>query len=451
MSTIKKIIAREMFDSRADITLEVDVILDDGSIGRSMIPTGTSVGKHEVVELRDNDSRRFGGKGLLKAINAVTEIIQPALLGKCALEQTEIDRLLLELDGTSDKSRLGANSILGVSMAVAKAAASHQGVSLCRYLGGSVGREIPSPILTMLCGGRHGGGNLDFQDFQIIPLCATRLIESLAIGRKIHAVLKGILQRQGLPVGVSGTGGFMPPLKSNEAALRMLVEAIEQAGYRPGIDVALSMDVAAEMFHQDGRYVLHSEGRILTSDEFIDLLDDLVNRYPIVLIEDALGEDDFQGWQKLTRRLGDRIELVGDDLFSTHIGRFNHGLSLGLANSILVKPNQIGTLSETLDIVATAKTCGYGVVISRRSGETEDCAIADIAIATNCGKVKFGSFARTEGLSKYNQLLRLEEQLGKLAVFRGKDTLKSDLGRLATLFRPAPAGTVQRSDDMLVG
>lgn len=430
MSEIKKVFAREMLDSRADITLEVDVVLADGTVGRAMIPTGSSVGKHEVVELRDNDPARFGGKGQLKAIQVVAEVIQPALVGKSALDQAEIDRLLIEMDGTPDKSRLGANSILGVSMAVAKAAANHLGISLCRYLGGAVGREIPLPILTMVCGGRHGGGNVDFQDFQVIPLRAESLFDALRIGQEIHAALKTILRDRGMPVGVSGTGGFMPALESNEAALQLLMTAITKAGYRPGVDVALSMDVAAEMFHEDGRYDLQSEGRVLDSAEFIDLLEGLAERYPIALIEDPLGEDDFEGWQEITRRLGHRVELVGDDLFTTHLDRLNQGISLGMANSILVKPNQIGTLTETLDIVATAKACGYGVVISRRSGETEDSAIADIAIATNCGKVKFGSFARTEGLSKYNQMLRLEEQLGKLAVFRGKDNLKSDLGRL---------------------
>lgn len=444
MLAIKEIVPRELFDSRADIALEVDVVLENGVVGRAMIPSGSSVGKHEAVELRDNDPSRFHGKGLLKVMDIIRDVIQPALIGKNALLQAEIDRMLVAMDGTPNKSKLGANSILGVSMAVAKAAANHLGISLCRYLGGSVGREIPLPILTMLCGGRHGGGNVDFQDFQIVPLCADSLYDALRIGREIHVVLRNILKGQGMPIGVSGTGGFMPALRSNESALQMLVEAIEKAGYRPGRDVGLSMDVAAEMFYADGCYHLDSEGRTLTTGQFINLLEGLVDRYPIVLIEDALGEDDHQGWVEITKRLGQRVELVGDDLFATHIGRLNHGISLGMANSILVKPNQIGTLTETLDIIATAKACGYGVMISRRSGETEDNSIADLAIATNCGKVKFGSFARTEGLSKYNQLLRLEEQLGASAVFRGKGTLKSDLGRLAYFYgstqaKPEPA------------
>lgn len=429
MFAIKDIVAREVLDSRADLTLEVDVLLENGVMGRAMIPTGCSVGKHEAVELRDHQSTRFNGKGQLKAIDMIRTEIRPALLGRSPLDQAGIDRLLIRLDGTDNKSRLGANSILGVSMAVAKAAASHLGLSLCAYLGGKTGHEIPLPILTMLCGGKHGGGNVDFQDFQVIPLRARSLHDALAIGKNIYNALKSLMKSQGMPIGVSGTGGFMPTLPSNESALQMLTDAIMLAGYRPGVDVGLSMDVAAEMFYEGKRYHLKSEGRTLTADEFIGLLEQMVDRYPIVLIEDPLGEDDFDGWTEITRRLGDRIELVGDDLFTSNIRRFGLGIDRRMANSILVKPNQIGTLTETLDIIAAARAAGYGVVISRRSGETEDTSIADIAVATNCGKVKFGSFARSEGLSKYNQLLRLEEALGPAALFRGAQVLKADLGR----------------------
>lgn len=431
MPVIKDIVAREVLDSRADLTLEVDVILDNGKSGSAIIPSGVSVGKYEAIELRDKNPGRFDGKGVLKAIAALQKTIKPALVGRNPLDQAAIDKRLIDLDGTQNKSHLGANSILGVSMATAKASANHLGMSLCTYIGGKLGREMPLPILTMLCGGLHGGGNIDFQDFQIVPLAADTLKDALQIGKNVYTSLKNILVEQGMPVGVAGTGGFIPYLESNEAALKLLTDAIRRAGYQAGTDVGLSMDVASEMFYEDGEYRLKSEGKSLASKAFIDLLEEMVDRYPIVLIEDPMGEDDIEGWVEITKRLGHRVELVGDDVFTTNIKRFSVGIERKVANSILVKPNQIGTLTETLNIIATAKAAGYGVVISRRSGESEDASIADIAVATNCGKVKFGSFARTEGLSKYNQLLRLEEHLGSTSVFRGKKTLKSDLERLS--------------------
>ncbi|WP_395488840.1 phosphopyruvate hydratase (plasmid) [Cedecea davisae] len=411
MPNIIDIRAREVFDSRADITLEVEVVLDSGKRGRCIIPTGCSKGKHEAIEVRDNDPRRFNGQGVLRAMEIVHGVIKPRLCGMSSYAQEEIDRMLIELDGTANKSRLGANAILGVSLAVASAAAMHSNLSLCDYV--SHGREkfMPQPIFSMLSGGMHGDGNCDFQDYQVIALKAPDLAAALQVGKNVHMTLKSILTERGISTGVSGTGGFLPPLSSNEQGLALLLEAIGKAGYEAGVEVGLSMDIAAEMFFSDGRYHLAAEGRTLTTAAFIDHLVSLCERYPIVLMEDPLGEDDFEGWIELTQRLGDKIELVGDDLFTTNLARFEQGIAMKMANSILVKPNQVGTLSETVSLVASARAAGYGIVFSRRSGETEDTSIADLAIALNGTKVKFGSLARTEAMAKYNQLLRLQDAL----------------------------------------
>ncbi|HGZ7372209.1 TPA: phosphopyruvate hydratase [Vibrio parahaemolyticus] len=411
MSRIIDVRAREVFDSRADITLEVEVRLDSDKRGRAMIPSGSSMGKHEAVEVRDHDKARFNGKGVLRAIEIVEQTIKPHLYGMSPFDQMAIDRMLIELDGTQNKSKLGANAILGVSLAVARAAAAQRDCSLCDYL--SQGREpaIPQPIFSMLSGGMHGDGNCDFQDYQIIALKATDLEAALQVAKNVHCTLKTMLIERGICTGVSGTGGFLPTLASNEEGLALLVEAIKRAGYVPGVDVGLSMDIAAEMFFHEGCYQLAAEQRDLTTVEMIDYLVSLCDRYPITLIEDPLGEDDFEGWVALTQRIGERIELVGDDLFTTNQQRFDLGLDLNMANAILVKPNQIGTLSETIQIVDSANQAGYGIVISRRSGETEDSSIADLAVALGCPKVKFGSLARTESMAKYNQLLRLKDAI----------------------------------------
>lgn len=411
MSRIADIRAREMFDSRADITLEVEVILESGKRGRAMIPAGSSMGKHEAIEVRDHDITRFNGKGVLSAIDIVHHTIRPQICGMSPFNQQAIDRMLIQMDGTLNKNKLGANSILGVSLAVARAAAAQYDLSLCDYF--SQGRQltIPQPIFSMLSGGMHGDGNCDFQDFQIIALNATELESALQVAKNVHTTLKIMLIERGMCTGVSGTGGFLPTLTSNEEGLSLLLEAITRAGYVPGVDVGLSMDIAAEMFFKEGRYQLTAEQRALSTFEMIDYLVTLCERYPITLLEDPLGEDDFDGWVSLTAQLGDRIELVGDDLFTTNQQRFERGLAMKMANAILVKPNQIGTLSETIQIVESARQAGYGIVVSRRSGETEDTIIADLAVALGCPKVKFGSLARTESMAKYNQLLRLKDAI----------------------------------------
>ncbi|MFM2480941.1 phosphopyruvate hydratase [Celerinatantimonas sp. YJH-8] len=410
MSKIVDVLAREVFDSRADITLEVEIHLESGVTAKAIIPSGTSMGKYEAVEVRDNDMARFAGKGVLNAIHNIREVIRPQLLGMSVFEQLKIDHMLIALDGTSNKRRLGANAILGISLAVAKAAAEERHEELCDYLNeDQQPLSIPTPIFSMLSGGRHGIGNCDFQDFQIIILKTQNLMDSMRIGKEIYQALKSILMNNSVAIGVSGTGGLMPTLTRNEQGLTLLIQAIKAAGYAPGIDVGLSMDLAAEMFYEKGRYNLFADKLSLTTDEFINYLVALCDKYPIVLMEDPLGEDDHAGWQKLTQRIGNKIELVGDDLFTTNIERFNQGFSQHIANSILVKPNQIGTLSETTQIIKHAMKSGYGVVVSRRSGETEDTFIADLAVAFHCPKVKFGSFARTESLAKYNRLIRLKE------------------------------------------
>ncbi|TBM25861.1 phosphopyruvate hydratase [Hafnia paralvei] len=409
MLTITDIRAREVFDSRADITLEVEVVLNSGKRGRSSIPTGCSKGKYEALEVRDNDPKRFNGQGVLRAIEIVHTLIKPRLCGMSPYAQEEIDGMLISLDGTANKSRLGANAILGVSLAVANAAAVQSNMSLCDYISRDREKFMPQPIFSMLSGGMHGDGNCDFQDYQVIALNAPHLEAALQVGKNVHMALKSILMARGISTGVSGTGGFLPTLSSNEQGLTLLMEAIGEAGYEAGVDVGLSMDIASEMFFKDGRYHLAAEGRILSTSAFIDYLASLCESYPIMLMEDPLGEDDFEGWTTLTQLLGGKIELVGDDLFTTNLTRFEQGIAMKMANSILVKPNQVGTLSETVRLVTSAKEAGYGIVFSRRSGETEDTSIADLAVALNATKVKFGSMARTEAMAKYNQLLRLQD------------------------------------------
>jgi len=351
-------------------------------------------------------------------------VIAPHLEGRDPLDQVGVDRMLIELDGTETKGKLGANAILGVSLSVAKAAAADLGLPLYRYIGGAMGRELPLPLFAMISGGRHAGENIDFQDFQIVPLAARSFGEALHVGKDVHVALGEVLREKGMATGTSDTGGYPPVLESNAQALQLMEEAVDKAGYKMGADIGFSMDVAAEMFCQDDKYVLKSEGRELSSEEMVDLLESWIEKYPIVLIEDPLGEDDFDGWKLATRRLGGRVEIIGDDLFTTNMKRFTDGIAQGMANGILVKPNQIGTLTETLEIIGEARAAGYWVVISRRSGETEDTTIADLAVATNCGQVKFGSFSRSEGLAKYNRLLRIEESLGGSAVYRGSEILQ---------------------------
>lgn len=443
MAKVKDIKAREVFNCKGDVTLEVDVILDSDIVGSFIVPNGESVAKYEAIELRDNSTLRVNEDGVQSAVDNVQKKIAPILKGYNPMKQFEIDNLLIEMDGTDNKSNLGANAVLGTSMAIAKAAAAQLNMPLFQYIGGKTARKLPLPIFSMISGGRHSQGNIDIQDFQIIPLNVTNFKDAMIIGKKVYHTLKNILLDRGMSLAVSATGAFMLSVDSHESILKLLNEAVEKTGYKPGIDVGFSMDIAAEMFYSKGKYMLKLDGLELDSLEFINLLEDFVYRYPIVLIEDPLGVDDLDGWRELTRRLSNKIEIVGDDLFASNINRFTIGVEQNITNSILVKPNQIGTLTETLEIVEEAKSLGFGTIISRRSGETEDTTIADIAVATNCGKVKFGSFTRTEGLSKYNRLLRIEDMLGFGTIYQGVKTIKSYSLRedkyLTSLFRPIPA------------
>jgi len=422
MPRIVKITGREVLDSRGHPTVEVDVLLESGALGRAMVPAGASTGKSEAFELRDGDPKRFRGRGVLTAVKHVNETIAPRLLGQDALDQAGIDRLLLELDGTRNKSRLGANALLGVSLAVAKAAAASTGLSLYRYLGGVEARELPVPMVNIVSGGLHAGGTLDFQDFLIIPLQAGRYREALVVISHVYHATRELLKEKGYwPLGVADEGGFGPPLRSNREALELLVSAIERAGYEPGRDVTIALDVAASHFFQEGKYTLRAEGRTLTGREMVGLLEDWVSGYPILSIEDGLAEEDWEGWKVLTERLGRKVQLIGDDLFTTNPERLRKGVRMGVANAVLIKVNQIGTLTEALEVVGEARRAGYLPIISARSGETEDATIADLAVATNAGQIKIGSLARSERLAKYNQLLRIEEELGEAARYRGRE------------------------------
>ncbi len=423
MSTIEHIVGREVLDSRGNPTVEVEVILDSGGRGRAIVPSGASTGAFEAVELRDGEDR-FGGKGVLDACSHVDGEIYDAVVGFDATQQRDIDRLLLDLDGTDNKSRLGANAILGVSLAVAKAAADELDLPLYRYVGGVNAHVLPVPMMNVLNGGVHADNNVDMQEFMIMPVGAASFSEGLRWGTETYHVLKGILHDRGMSTAVGDEGGFAPNLDSNEEAVQLLVEAIEAAGFTPGTDLALAMDPASSEFFKDGQYVLSGEGRSLAPADMAAYYEELVTKYPIVSIEDGMAEEDWDGWKALTDAIGSRVQLVGDDLFVTNTERLARGIAAATANSILIKVNQIGTLTETLDAVSLATRNGYTSVMSHRSGETEDTTIADLAVATNCGQIKTGAPARSDRVAKYNQLLRIEEALGDDAEFPGRSALR---------------------------
>ena len=419
MTAIIDIIGREILDSRGNPTVEVDVILEDGSSGRAAVPSGASTGAHEAVELRDGDKARYNGRGVLNALESVTGEIFDAVGGMDAEDQIRIDEVLIDLDGTSNKARFGANAILGVSLATAKAAADASGLPLYRYIGGTGARVLPVPMMNIINGGAHADNPIDIQEFMIMPAGAETFAEALRTGAEIFHTLKGALKEAGHNTNVGDEGGFAPGLSSTDDALSFIMTSIEAAGYRPGEDVFIALDCAATEYFSDGRYDLSGEEKVLNGGEMSEYLADLVSRYPIVSIEDGMSEDDWDGWKILTDAIGDRCQLVGDDLFVTNTVRLNDGIARDIANSILIKVNQIGTLTETLDAVETAHKAGYTAVMSHRSGETEDATIADLAVATNCGQIKTGSLARSDRLAKYNQLLRIEEDLGPMARYAG--------------------------------
>ena len=422
MTAITDIIAREILDSRGNPTVEVDVLLEDGSFGRAAVPSGASTGKHEAVEMRDG-GERYGGKGVLKAIAAIEGEIFETIGGFDAENQRRIDAALIELDGTPNKARLGANATLGVSLAVARAAAESFGQPLYRYIGGLNARVLPTPMMNIINGGAHADNPIDFQEFMIMPVGMETFSEALRCGAEIFHALKARLKADGLNTNVGDEGGFAPDIATAEQALDVIMKAIEAAGYKPGEDVALALDLASTEFYKDGKYVLAGSGKSHDSESFSAYLETLVNNYPIVSIEDGMAEDDWEGWKALTTRLDGRCQLVGDDLFVTNPERLAHGIEVGAANSILVKVNQIGTLSETLDAVDMALRSGYSAVMSHRSGETEDSIIADLAVATNCGQIKTGSLARSDRTAKYNQLLRIESELGDMGVYAGASAI----------------------------
>jgi enolase len=422
MSSIEHIVGREVLDSRGNPTVEVEVFLASGAEGRAIVPSGASTGQFEAVELRDG-GKRYGGKGVSRAIDNVNGEIREALVGFDAAEQREIDTQLIDLDGTDNKGRLGANAILGVSLAVAKSAADELAIPLYRHVGGTNAHVLPVPMLNVLNGGAHADNNVDFQEFMVMPVGAASFREALRWGAETYHVLKEVLHERGLATAIGDEGGFAPNLGSTEEAVKVLVEAIERAGFVPGDDVALALDVASTEFFAGGTYNLAGEGRELPPAEMVGLLGELAGRYPIVSIEDGCAEEDWDGWAELTDALGDRVQLVGDDVFVTNVERLQRGIDAGVANSILVKVNQIGSLSETLDTVELAVRAGYTSVMSHRSGETEDTTIADLAVATNCGQIKTGAPARSDRVAKYNQLLRIEDDLGEAAAFRGRAAL----------------------------
>ena len=420
MAMITEVYAREILDSRGNPTVEVEVCLEDGAVGRAAVPSGASTGVHEAVELRDGDAERYMGKGVTKAVDNVNDIIAEAIIGLEATRQTEIDELLIRLDGTPNKGRLGANAILGVSMAVAKAAASSVGLPLYLYLGGVAAKELPIPMMNILNGGQHADNNVDIQEFMIMPVGAKSFSECLRMNTEIYHNLKALLKSKGLSTALGDEGGFAPNLKCNSEAIDVILEAVEKAGYKPGKDIMIALDVASSEFYEDGKYNLAGEGLVKTSDEMVDYLADLCAKYPIISIEDGMAEDDWEGWKKLTKKLGKKVQLVGDDLFVTNEERLVEGIKKGVGNAILIKVNQIGTLTETFNAIETAKRAGYTCIISHRSGETEDTTLADIAVAVNAGQIKTGAPARTDRVAKYNQLLRIEEDLGKAAKYNGK-------------------------------
>ncbi len=424
MTAIIDIIGREILDSRGNPTVEVDVVLEDGAFGRAAVPSGASTGAHEAVELRDGDKHRYLGKGVTKAVDAVNGEIYDALAGMDAEDQRGIDATMIELDGTKNKGRLGANAILGVSLAVAKAAAEASSLPLYRYVGGAAAHVLPVPMMNIINGGAHADNPIDIQEFMIMPIGADNSAESIRMGAEIFHQLKKNLRDAGHNTGIGDEGGFAPGLKSADEALSFIMRAISKAGYRPGDDVVLALDCASTEFFKDGKYHLDGEGKVLDSEGMAKYLQKLVSDYPIISIEDGMGEDDWAGWKALTELIGNKCQLVGDDLFVTNTERLSQGIAKGIANSILVKVNQIGTLTETLDAVNMAQRAGYTAVMSHRSGETEDSTIADLAVATNCGQIKTGSLSRSDRLAKYNQLIRIEGELGDVARYAGRSILR---------------------------
>ena len=421
MSAIVDVVAREILDSRGNPTVEADVLLESGVLGRAAVPSGASTGKKEAIELRDGDKQRYFGKGVLKAVENINTEICEAIIGLDAVEQGFIDRTLIDLDGTENKSRLGANAILAVSVAVAKAAAEESGLPLYRYFGGSGQMHMPVPLMNVINGGAHANNNIDMQEFMLIPLGAKNFREALRYGAEIFHTLKKLIDEKGMPTTVGDEGGFAPNLENNEAALQLIMQAIEKAGYKPGDDVAIGLDCASSEFFKGGKYELAAEGMSLNSKQFSDYLATWVTKYPILSIEDGMAETDWEGWKTLTRRLSNSVQLVGDDIFVTNTKILAEGIKQEIANSVLIKINQIGTLSETFAAIELAKHSGYTVVISHRSGETEDTTIADIAVATNAMQIKTGSLSRSDRLAKYNQLLRIEEDLGDTAAYAGRN------------------------------
>ena len=430
MSKITQITATEILDSRGNPTILAEVATAAGNAGSAMTPSGASTGSREALELRDNDAGRYRGKGVLQAISNIENVLRPALLGMEACDQAGIDRVMLELDGTDNKSRLGANAILAVSMAVAHAAAADRGLPLYRYLGTGGPFDMPVPMMNIINGGAHADNSVDMQEFMILPVGAASLVEAVRYGAEIFHALKSVLSARGLNTAVGDEGGFAPDLDSNEAALEVILSAIDEAGYVPGEDILLGLDIASTEFYRDGRYVLTSEGKSLNAKEFLDYLAPWMENYPIITVEDGMAEDDWDGWQALTARFGDRVQLVGDDLFVTNTAILQQGIDTGAANSILIKVNQVGTLTETLAAIDMARKAGYTTVISHRSGETEDTTIADLAVATSSRQIKTGSLSRSDRVAKYNRLIRIEKELGDQARYPGRDAF-AGLGRMA--------------------
>ncbi len=427
MPNIISVHAREVLDSRGNPTIEVEVYTESGAFGRAIVPSGASTGEYEAIELRDGDKGRYLGKGVLKAVRNVNEIIAPAVVGYDCTMQTFLDRLMINLDGTSNKSKLGANAILGVSLAVARAAADYVGLPLYKYLGGVNAKVLPTPMMNIINGGSHADNSIDFQEFMILPVGATSFRQALQMGAEVFHSLKKVLHAKGFNTAVGDEGGFAPDLSSNEAGIQAIMEAIQKAGYVPGKDVCIGMDVAASEFYnaETKKYDLEGENKSFTNKELVDFYAELVDKYPIITIEDGLDQNDWEGWAMITRKLGKKIQLVGDDVFVTNTAIFARGIEKGIANSILIKVNQIGTLTETFNAIEMAKKAGYTAVVSHRSGETEDTTIADIAVATNCGEIKTGSLSRTDRIAKYNQLLRIEEELGEVAEYLGMKSINS--------------------------
>jgi enolase len=426
MTTIVDVFAREILDSRGNPTIEVDVALESGSVGRAAVPSGASTGEHEAVELRDGEANRYMGKGVRKAVDNVNDIISEEIVGEDATNQILIDKTLIELDGTPNKAKLGANATLGVSLAVCKAAADAFGLPLYQYIGGTNAKVLPVPMMNILNGGSHADNNVDLQEFMIMPAGADCFAEALRMGTEVFHNLKSVLKKKGLNTAVGDEGGFAPDLKSNEEALQVIMQAIEKAGYKAGEQIFIALDPAASVFFdkEKNKYILASEKRELTPAEMVDYYAGLVEKYPIASIEDGMAEDDWDGWKKMTDKLGKKIQLVGDDLFVTNTSRLKRGIEMGVCNSILIKLNQIGTLTETLDAIEMAKTAAYTAVVSHRSGETEDSTISDVVVATNAGQIKTGSACRTDRICKYNQLLRIEEMLGEVAQYAGLSVIK---------------------------